>query len=51
MNTLRIIIPVYNDWISLGMLLRELDKAAATLPFQIFVSIINDGSTEDPPPG
>ena len=51
MNTLRIIIPVYNDWISLDMLLRELDKAAATLPFQIFVSIINDGSTEDPPPG
>lgn len=49
MNKLRLIIPVYNDWISLGMLLRELDEAAATLPFQIFVSIINDGSTEDPP--
>jgi glycosyltransferase involved in cell wall biosynthesis len=50
-NKLRLIIPVYNDWISLGMLLRELDTTAATLPFQIFVSIIDDGSTEDPPPG
>ncbi len=50
MNKLRLVIPVYNDWISLGMLLRELDSAASTLPFQIFVSIIDDGSTEAAPP-
>ncbi len=50
MKKLRIIIPVYNDWIALGMLLRELDRSAAMLPFQIFVSIIDDGSTDELPP-
>jgi glycosyltransferase involved in cell wall biosynthesis len=44
---LRLIVPVYNDGPSFGMLLRELDNVAASLPFQMFVSAIDDGSTED----
>ncbi len=47
MNKLRVIVPVYNDGPSFGMLLRELDKAAVSLPFQLFVSAVDDGSTED----
>ena len=47
MNKLRLIVPVYNDGPSFGMLLRELDNAAASLPFQMFVTAIDDGSTED----
>ncbi len=46
MNQLRLITPVYNDWTSFAMLLRELDKVAASLPLQIFVSAIDDGSEE-----
>jgi polyisoprenyl-phosphate glycosyltransferase len=46
-NKIRLIVPVYNDWQSFGMLLRELESAAASLPFQIFVSAVDDGSTED----
>jgi polyisoprenyl-phosphate glycosyltransferase len=48
MNRLRLVIPVFNDWISFRQLLQELDKVAATLPFQLFVSAIDDGSTDDP---
>jgi hypothetical protein len=43
---LRLVIPVYNDWTSFRILLEELDKAAATLPFTVFVSAVDDGSTE-----
>jgi glycosyltransferase involved in cell wall biosynthesis len=50
MNRLRLVIPVFNDWLSLSLLLTELDKVAASLPFQLFVSAIDDGSTEDPTP-
>ena len=46
MNKLRLVIPVYNDWTSFCMLLHELDKEAAALPFQLFVSAVDDGSTE-----
>jgi glycosyltransferase involved in cell wall biosynthesis len=48
MQRLRLVIPVFNDWTSFRMLLVELDKAAATLPFQIVVSAVDDGSTDDP---
>ncbi len=44
---MRLVIPVYNDWTSFQILLHDLDKAASTLPFKIFVSAIDDGSTED----
>lgn len=40
--------PVYNDWPSFRQLLREVDRVAATLPCRIFVSAVNDGSTEEP---
>ena len=49
MNKLRVVTPVYNDWTSFHMLLHELDNVAASLPFQVFVSAIDDGSTEEPP--
>jgi glycosyltransferase involved in cell wall biosynthesis len=47
MNRLRLVIPVFNDWASFRRLLEELEKVAATLPFQIFVTAIDDGSTDD----
>lgn len=48
MDKLRLIIPVYNDWPSFRMLLRELDQVAASLPVHMFVTAVDDGSTEDP---
>jgi polyisoprenyl-phosphate glycosyltransferase len=49
MDKLRLIVPVYNDWSSFRILLRELDQVAANLPFRIFVTAVDDGSTEEPP--
>ena len=46
MERLRIVVPVYNDWVAFGRLLRELDVVAATLPMRVAVSAVNDGSTE-----
>ncbi len=51
MNRVRLVIPVFNDWESFRQLLVDLDEAAATLPFQLFVSAVNDGSTEEPEAG
>lgn len=48
MDNLRLVVPVYNDWSSFRILLRELDQVAAILPFRIFVTAVNDGSTENP---
>jgi polyisoprenyl-phosphate glycosyltransferase len=48
MLCLQLIIPVYNDWASFRILLQELDKFAATSCFKIFVTAVNDGSTETP---
>jgi len=47
-NKTRIVVPVYNDWTSFRILLRELDTVAATLPGQLFISAIDDGSSESP---
>jgi hypothetical protein len=49
-NKVRLVIPVYNDWTSFHILLHELDKVAASLPFQFFVSAINDGSIDEAMP-
>ncbi|MDP9051144.1 MAG: glycosyltransferase [Acidobacteriota bacterium] len=46
MQRVRLVVPVYNDWTSFSILLGELDKEAASLPFRIFVSAIDDGSSE-----
>jgi glycosyltransferase involved in cell wall biosynthesis len=48
MQKLRLIIPVYNDWTSFNILLRELDEVARTLPVRMAVSAVNDGSTHTP---
>ncbi|CAN5672908.1 glycosyltransferase family 2 protein [soil metagenome] len=46
MHRLRIVTPVYNDWVSLGLLLRDLDEVVATLPFLVDITAVDDGSTE-----
>jgi hypothetical protein len=46
MNRVRLVVPVYNDWVSFRHLLGELDRASADLPFQLFVSAVDDGSNE-----
>jgi hypothetical protein len=48
---LRVVVPVFNDWTSLSILLQELDQIASTLPVRIAVTSINDGSTEAPGDG
>ena len=48
MKRLRIVVPVFNDWTSFNILLRELNQVASTLPFRVAVSSINDGSSEAP---
>jgi polyisoprenyl-phosphate glycosyltransferase len=50
MDKLRLIVPVYNDWPSFRILLREVDQVAAGLPYRTFVTAVDDGSTEPPPP-
>ncbi len=48
MKKLRLVVPVFNDWVSFGILLRELNQVAASLPIAISVSAVNDGSTLTP---
>ncbi|RZU43354.1 glycosyltransferase [Edaphobacter modestus] len=48
MERLRLIVPVYNDWTSFNILLRELDEVAGTLPVRMLISAIDDGSTQYP---
>ena len=50
MNKVHLVVPVYNDWESFRVLLHELDAVAASLPFQLFVSAVDDGSIDDPIP-
>ncbi len=45
-----ILIPVYNDWNSVRLLLPHLDKALAYGKLQGEVAIIDDGSSTQPPP-
>jgi hypothetical protein len=46
MQRLRLVVPVYNDWTSFSILLRELDQVASTLPVRMSVVAVNDGSTQ-----
>ena len=48
MKKLRLVVPVFNDWASFSILLRELNQVAASLPMAIAVSAVNDGSTLAP---
>ncbi len=43
---LRLIVPVFNDWESFGILLRSLDQVARDLPCTLSVSAVDDGSTQ-----
>lgn len=43
---LRVVIPVFNDWESLNVLLRELDRTATGLSCQVIASVVDDGSIE-----
>jgi polyisoprenyl-phosphate glycosyltransferase len=45
MQSLRIVVPVFDDWESFGILVRELDRVAGELQIRVDVSAINDGST------
>ena len=49
MERLRILVPVFNDWSSLRILLQRLDRAALTLPVALSVTVIDDGSTDTAP--
>jgi hypothetical protein len=48
---LAILIPNFNDWESLRLLLPELDRAMAGLERQVFVLVVDDASTEPIPDG
>ena len=45
-ETLAVVIPVYNDWASLRVLLTRLDAAASAQGIAVSVLAIDDGSTE-----
>jgi polyisoprenyl-phosphate glycosyltransferase len=43
---LRVVVPVFNDWESFDILLRNLDRVAKGLPYLLHVTAIDDGSTK-----
>lgn len=45
-STLCVIIPVFNDWPSLSILLDRLNEAAGVLKTKLFVTVVDDGSTD-----
>ncbi len=45
-STIIIVTPVYNDWISLNCLLRELDQVLGKLSQPLRVLVVDDGSTQ-----
>lgn len=49
MNSLCVVVPVYNDWASFAILLERLNAAAAKLSASMLVMGIDDGSTEPEP--
>jgi len=49
--SLAILIPNFNDWESLRLLLPQLDQAVAGLERQVFVVVVDDASTEPIPAG
>ena len=46
MNIFTIILPVYNDWHSLGILLKQIEKSLIKTKNKFKLMLINDGSTE-----
>jgi polyisoprenyl-phosphate glycosyltransferase len=47
--SLAVLIPNFNDWESLRLLLPELDKAVAGLKYQVGVLVVDDASTDPMP--
>ncbi len=47
-RSLGIVIPVFNDWAALAVLVRKLDDLTASLPFPVTVMVVNDGSSRQP---
>jgi len=45
-----ILIPVYNDWEALGLLISNLDQALGSQTGHFRLLIVDDGSNESPPP-
>jgi polyisoprenyl-phosphate glycosyltransferase len=43
-----IMIPVYNDWEALDLLIRNLDEKLAETELEVDILLVNDGSTSDP---
>ncbi|HWO42215.1 MAG TPA: glycosyltransferase [Candidatus Eisenbacteria bacterium] len=48
-NTLIILMPVYNDWAALALLLPALDRALSAKSLEADVLVVDDGSTEPQP--
>lgn len=50
MNHLHLVIPVFDDWPSLQMLLAEIDRLAEETGLRVAVTVVNDGSNAPPDP-
>lgn len=50
MNHLHLVIPVFDDWPSLQMLLTEIDRLAEETGLRVAVTVVNDGSNAPPDP-
>ena len=46
MKKFLILIPLYNDWKSVSKLLKEIDFQTKNWESEVFIVIVNDGSTE-----
>jgi polyisoprenyl-phosphate glycosyltransferase len=46
-KALCIVVPIYNDWASMRVLLERLNAVAGTLETQFFIIAVDDGSTEE----
>ena len=49
MKRIRILIPVYNDWLSVYKLLENINEKVSTLNAEFSITIVNDASTESRP--
>ena len=50
-DRLVLLLPVFNDWEAVRLLLDKIDAALAGQPLRPEILIVDDGSTEPPPPG
>ena len=48
-NELLVLIPIYNDWAAVGLLLLDLDRVLIDAGRIADVLLVDDGSTTDPP--